>query len=332
MTKVVIGILLGGSFALLLLAFDLVFQRFSLKSFNVTIVGLFSGYLMGKALTLIFSAIVTISTLSTAMSSSTIEITKIALFLFGTYLGTVLTLRYAEEIHISLPFIKLSHTVHKKKDLLLDISLLSDGRIIDFSSSGLLDNQLVLPRFILKALNIQAESSDEMTKMRAKKTLENIKKLESISHLHLRYHETDFPEVQDLHQKMTRLAKLIDANIFSADTNRMNASSNDEVTFINIHNLSNSLKPLTPPGETITIKVQRYGKEPKQGVGYLDDGTMVVINNGGDYIGEVIETQVISIKQTSAGRIIFTNALVEEFNYNSDHTYHQQAIYEHQHD
>jgi len=331
--KVLTGICLGGTFTLVLIGFDTFFKRYNLRIFNTAIVGLFFGYLMGQALLLIFGAILQITALTMTVNPATIDIIKISMFLFGTYIGYVLTVRFAEEIHISIPFVRFNHSVQKKKDLILDLTALNDLRFIDFCSTGVLNNQLILPKFILKHLNSQLETGDETTKLRARKTLEIIKKLQTIPNLGLRSNETDFPETYEIQQKSLRLARVLDANILLSDGNRVGMPSTDDILFVNLHSLSQCLKPLSPPGENITIKVQRYGKEPKQGVGYLDDGTMVVINNGGDFIGEIIDTQVISVKQTSAGRIIFTNAVVEDLDLQpTNQTYDHQNIYEHQHE
>ncbi len=327
--KVLMGVCLSGIFSFLLIGFDTFFRKLTLKTFNIAILGLFLGYLMGKGLILVFDAFVQICALAVTVNTPAIQIVKSLLLLFGTYLGTILTLKSSEELHASIPFVRFSHSVHKKREFVLDESALSDIRILDLCSSGLLDTHVVLPRFLLKNLQKNFEGMDEMAKARAKKALDTIKKLESFSSLGMRIHDTDFPEIKDLHQKIAKLAKVLDASILSADPNKPYPSVGDGGSqVINLHTLSNMLKPVTPPGESISIKVQRYGKEPKQGVGYLDDGTMVVINNGGDYIGEVIETQVISVKQTSAGRIIFTNAVVEDMNFNPLH-YEHHAAYEH---
>lgn len=329
--KVLTGICLGGTFILLLIAVEGFFRRFTLKIFNTAALGLFFGYLMGQALVFILDAIIKISALSIALSDPSVDILKIGMFLFGTYLGYFLTVRFSEEIHMSIPFVKFNQTVQKKKDLIIDLSALNDPRFIDFCASGVLNNHLILPKFILKFLLSQLEIGDDIAKLRAKKALDLIRKIETMPGLGLRTSELDFPETTEMQQKTIRLARMLDANILLSDGNRTAPSSSEDIFFVNLQLLSQSLKPLTPPGENITIKVQRYGKEPKQGVGYLDDGTMVVINNGGDYIGEIIDTQVISVKQTSAGRIIFTNAMVDE-HLHAHHGFDHQNVYEHQHE
>ena len=306
------GIFLGSALGAILMGFDFLFRKFNLRSFNIAIVGLFIGYLMGEALVLIFNAILDISSASMTFRPQTIEVIKIALFLFGTYLGTIMTLKASDEFCLSIPFIRLASTSKKKKDLLLDFSALSDTRLIDLSSTGILDEQLIIPRFLIKELQAQIEIGDEPSKMKSKKSLEVVKKLEENPHLGLRFSETDFPESKDFQSKLIRLARLLDANLLSADISKIQTLVLDGIQIINLHTLSNALKPLTQTGEYLKIKIQRYGKEPRQGVGYLEDGTMIVVNGGGKHLGEIIDVQVLSVKHTSSGRMIFCNACDEE--------------------
>lgn len=314
------GLLSGIILSALLICFDLLFRRFNLRAFNTAIIGLFTGYLMGQALVLILNAILVISSASIHLNTETLEILKISLFFFGLYLGTLMTLRSADELYVTIPFVKFTPTTHKKKDLLLDSSVLSDARIIDLAGSGVVDNHLVIPRFLIKELYAQAELADEVTRLKAKRALEVAKKLELIQELELRYNDTDFPDIKDPMNKMIRLARLIDANILTADISRVQIATIEGVRIINIHSLSNALKPLMQAGEQIRIKIQRYGKEPRQGIGYLDDGTMVVVNGGGQFIGETIDAQVLSVKHTSSGRMIFCNAADEEGRYPSSYS------------
>ena len=311
-SNILIGVSMGIGLIILLIAFDLLFRRFNLRSFNIAVIGLFLGYLMGQALVLIFDAVIDISSISITLTPQTLEVIKIALFLFGVYLGTLMTLRSSDELYVSIPFVKFAPTAQKKKDILVDSSVLSDARIIDLCATGILDHHLVIPRFIIKELYAQVETGDEATKMKAKRCIETSKKLEATQGLGMRYNDTDFPEVKDSVSKLIRLARLVDANLLTADISRVQMASIEGVRIVNMHSLSNALKPLTQAGEFIKIKVQRYGKEPRQGVGYLEDGTMVVINGGGNFIGDVIDAQVLSVKHTSSGRMIFCNAIDEE--------------------
>jgi uncharacterized protein YacL len=313
--NIIKGVGLGALLSCLLISSEFLFRRFNLRAFNTAIVGIFVGYFMGQALDLVLDAVLIISSASIHISPELLEICKITLFLFGVYLGTLMTLRAADELYVTIPFIRFTPTAHKKKDLLLDFSILSDPRILDLASSGVVDNHLVIPRFIVKEFYAQAEGSDEHLRAKAKRALETVKKLEHTPSLELRYHDTDFPDIKDPMGKMLRLARLIDANLLTADISRVQISSIEGVRIINIQALATALKPLMQTGEHITIKVQRYGKEPRQGIGYLEDGTMVVINGGGQFIGETIEAQVLSVKHTSSGRIIFCNAADDDNRY-----------------
>lgn len=300
------GIIAGLLFAAFLIILDLFFRRFNLRSFNIAILGIFFGYLMGEALVLVLHAILAITS-SNHAHPAIIEIIEIAIFLFGIYLGLILTLRASDELYVSIPFVKFAPQRQLKKDLIIDSSALSDPRIIDLAVSGLFDHHLVIPRFVVKELYMQTESQDEQVKLKARRSLDTLKKLEEYPDLALRFNDTDFPEVKDNSTKILRLSRLIDGNIMTADISKVQTTTIEGVKVINIHTLSNALKPLTDTGEHISIKVQRHGKEPNQGIGYLEDGTMIVVNGGGDYIGQTIDVNVLSVKHTSSGRMIFCN-------------------------
>lgn len=302
------GLIIGFAFSLFLIMLDILFKKFNLRSFNISLLGIFFGYLMGEALVLILQAVLKISSVgSFALETPLTEIIEIAIFLFGIYLGLVLTLRASDELYVSIPFVKFTPLKQKKKDLIVDSSALADTRIIDLALSGLLDEHIIIPRFIVRELYAQNETHDENVKSKARRSLDSLKKLEEYTQLGVRYNDTDFPEVKEMQAKLIRLARLIDANIITADISRIETATIEGIKIINLHSLSNALKPLTQTGEIIHIKVQRLGKEPNQGVGYLEDGTMVVINGGGDYVGKTIDVNVLSVKHTSSGRMIFCN-------------------------
>lgn len=307
--NLIVGLISGLVVGFILISTDVVLKRFNLRSFNIAVLGIFFGYLMGQALMLVLSSALDITTL--AITPQAMTLIRTVVYLLSIYLAMVMTARASEELHVSIPFIKFKPTSLKKKDIVIDSSILMDSRIIDLATSGLLDNHLILPRFIMKELYAASESTDESAKARARRCLDVIKKLESIPTLDLRYADTDFPEIKEPMAKVIRLARLLDANVITADINRVQQASIEGIRVINIHMLSNALKPLTQTGEYINIKIQRYGKEARQGVGYLDDGTMVVVNGGAEYIGEIIKAQVLSVKHTSSGRMIFCNSTEE---------------------
>lgn len=301
-----VGLLGGCMLAGILFGVDRVFKHFNLRSFNICSLGLFFGYLMGQVILFSLSGI-----MGWEVNHSDFMPLRFAVFLISAYMGIIMTVQAAEEIRISIPFIEFKQMSHKKKDILVDLSILSDPRIIDLASTGLLDHHLIIPRFAVEELYAQAESGDEMIKARARRSLEMIKKLEGLPSLDLRYVDTNFPEIKDSMAKLIRLARFMDTHIITSDINRIQQSSIEGVRIINIHMLSNALKPITQTGESINIKIQRYGKEARQGVGYLEDGTMVVVNGGAEFIGETIKAYVLSVKHTASGRMIFCNAAEE---------------------
>lgn len=305
-----IGFLSGAIFGGAVVCLDIFFKRLNLRTFNTAILGLFIGYLMGSAVLLIFQSMLDIGTIK--IDAKTLFAIRSSVFLITCYLGLVMTARASNEFYASIPFIRLKTSNKIKKDILVDSSALADPRTYELAASGLLDQNLVIPRFLLKELNEQVDSNDEITRMKARRGLETHKKLESLPTLELRYAENNFTELHDLHAKLSRLARQLDASILTADHSRAQTGS-DDIRYINLHNLSNSLKPLAQNGESLYIKIQRFGKEPRQGVGYLEDGTMVVVNGGADYIGATIRAQVLSVKHTTSGRMIFCNAADSDF-------------------
>lgn len=304
-STLITGSLMGLVFAFALVALDLLFRRLNLKTFNTLTLGLLFGGLFGTALLFVLKSAFSAVGLSTTSPSA--QLISSCSLLFALYFGITLTMRYSEEFSVSLPFIRFKEKAAKKRDCVIDASILQDSRIIDLAGSGLLDHQLVLPRFVLKEIYALAEGTDESERMRAKRALETVKKLEAVSGLNLRYNDTDFNDLKEPMPKLVKLARMLDANLLTADISQIQISTVEGVRIINIHSLSNALKPLTQAGESISIKIQRFGKEPRQGVGYLTDGTMVVVNGGGEHIGDTVKAQVLSVKHTSSGRMVFCN-------------------------
>jgi len=298
-----VGAGIGLGIGLSLLLIERILQKLSLKNLNTLIIGLFVGYFFSQAVLLVISAVIPVT--------YHIPFLFVGIVLACTYVGMVVTAKAANEFNINIPFLRFKPEKNSKKDILADASALADARIIDLASSGILDHHLVIPRHIVKELHAQAESDDDPEKNRARRCLEVLRKLEAIPSLGLRYTDTSFPEIKDPMTRLIRIARFQEANILTADINRVQQAVIEGVQIINIHALSNALKPLMQAGESMTIKIQRYGKEPRQGVGYLEDGTMVVVNDGAKYFGKNIKTQVLSVKHTSSGRMIFCNASEE---------------------
>lgn len=284
-------------------------QPSALYTFNRTALGILFGSLMAGALNHTVSLVAEFGLF--APHSAFLSLTQVLILLTSLYAGIALTAQAAQQIALSIPFIHFTTQTEKKKALVLDLSILNDNRLLDLATSGLLDHELILPQFILAELQAALEGVDEHARIRARRSLDNLKKLEALPTLGLITVKTDFPEIRDVTTKCIRLARSMDAYILTAEMGRVQQSEIDGIRVINIHTLANLLKPLTPTGEHLSIKIQRYGKEARQGVAYLEDGTMVVVNGAADFIGETIRARVLSVKHTSSGRMIFCNVLDE---------------------
>lgn len=299
-----LGALGGLAFAGTLFLIEFLFKGLSIRHLNTVSLGLLFGYVLGSAILKIGNSVFPL-----LFSSEVVEIVSAIVFLFSCYIGLSLTVYSAEELQFCIPFIRFNAKEQKKRDVILDASLLSDPRLIDLSKSGLLDQQLLIPKFVLEDLRVHAESQDENLRKNALNSLDALKKLEAIPGFEFRLVGKDFPETKDPQVKLARLARDLNAYILTGDIHKIQQSEMEGLKVININLLSQALKPLAVAGEYIQIKIQRFGKEPRQGVGYLDDGTMVVVNGGADFIGKTIKVIVLSIKPTSSGRMIFCNTL-----------------------
>lgn len=281
----------------------------TLHTFNLSALGLFFGLVMTGVINQILSLAVPL--IPVAVPPALLSLTQLLVLLTSLYVGVTLTAQAAQQIALSIPFIHFTTQTEKKKVLIVDPSILNDNRLLDLATSGLLDHELILPQFILTELQTHLEGIDEHARVRARRSLDNLKKLEALPTLGLIVDKTDFSEIRDATTKCIRLARSLDGYILTAEMGRIQQSEVDGVRVINIHTLANLLKPLTPTGEHLSIKIQRYGKEARQGVAYLEDGTMVVVNGAADFIGETIRARVLSVKHTSSGRMIFCNVLDE---------------------
>jgi len=188
----------------------------------------------------------------------------------------------------------------------LDTSVIIDGRIADICRLGFLDGTLIIPRFVLAELQNIADSPDPLRRTRGRRGLDILNEIQKQVSIDVRISEVDYLEIREVDSKLVRLAKELKAKIVTNDFNLNKVAQFQGIEVLNINDLANALKPIVLPDETFVIKIIKEGKEPGQGVGYLDDGTMVVIENGGRLIGKEVTVTVTSVLQTSAGQMIFT--------------------------
>jgi uncharacterized protein YacL len=188
---------------------------------------------------------------------------------------------------------------------ILDTSVIIDGRIADICDTAFIGGTLVIPQFILKELQLVADSSDSMKRQRGRRGLEVLDHIQKSSQVSTIISEMDFPEVKDVDSKLVELAKQLDAKIITNDFNLNKVAQLQGLHVLNINELANALKPVVLPGETIKVFILKEGKEKDQGVAYLDDGTMVVVDNSRKMIGQNIDVTVTSVLQTTVGKMIF---------------------------
>ncbi len=196
---------------------------------------------------------------------------------------------------------KQSRRSHK----ILDTSVIIDGRIADIAETGFLDGVIVIPQFVLRELQLVADSADSMKRNRGRRGLDILQRIQKIATLQVQIVEDDFPAVREVDLKLIELAKVYEGKIVTNDFNLNKVAQLQGVAVLNINELANSLKPIVLPGEIMKVFILKEGKEYNQGVAYLDDGTMVVVDNARKMIGKNIDISVTSVLQTTAGKMIF---------------------------
>ena len=193
----------------------------------------------------------------------------------------------------------------KKSYKILDTSVIIDGRIADIAETGFLDGIIVIPQFVLRELQLVADSADSLKRNRGRRGLDILQRLQKVASVQIQIVEDDFPTVREVDLKLIELAKLYEGKIITNDFNLNKVAQLQGVEVLNINELANSLKPIVLPGETMKVFILKEGKEYNQGVAYLDDGTMVVVDNARKMIGKTIDISVTSVLQTTAGKMIF---------------------------
>ena len=232
-------------------------------------------------------------------------------FLTLPYLGLSVGLRFGTEGIVAVssegtPSSSSESKVTDNTDKLLDTSVIIDGRIADLCETGFIEGTLVVPQFILLELQHISDSSDGLKRARGRRGLDILNSIQKMNNIKVEIVEDDFPHVKEVDTKLVELAKKINAKILTNDLNLNKVAGLQGVIVLNINELCNALKPVVLPGETLRVFVLKEGKEAGQGIAYLDDGTMVVVDHAKRAIGKNVDVLVTSVLQTSAGRMIFT--------------------------
>jgi uncharacterized protein YacL len=283
--------------AILIVFLELGMRRFSIRNLSAAVFGLVFGFFMAWILTSVLRLI--------PMSIEMFASFQIVLILVFCYLGMVIAMRGKDEFNLIIPYVKFARQDKKDDIIILDTSVIIDGRIADILHTRFVEGRFVIPRFVLKELQQIADSQDALKRNRGRRGLDILNKIQKSPDFEVRIQEEDFPEVKEVDAKLVKLAKLLSGKIFTNDFNLNKIAEIQGVPVLNINELANTLRPVVLPGESMDVRITKEGKEYNQGIAYLDDGTMVVVDNSKHMIGQAAKVIVTSVLQTSAGRMIF---------------------------
>ncbi len=290
----VVGALIGSA----VVVFEMRLRQMSLKrligSAIGSVLGIFGAYL--------FSVVVR----NSIPPGSTQSFLQLMIMLLMAYVGLIVGANKGDLLNLSaLGGIFGGEKQGKKSYKILDTSVIIDGRIADIAETGFIDGVLVIPQFVLRELQLVADSADSLKRNRGRRGLDILQRIQKIATLQVQIVEDDFPAIREVDLKLIELAKQMDGKIVTNDFNLNKVAQLQGVDVLNINELANSLKPIVLPGEAMRVFILKEGKEYNQGVAYLDDGTMVVVDNARKMIGKTIDIAVTSVLQTTAGKMIF---------------------------
>ncbi len=305
-------ILIPSISALALVLVDMFWRRKRLHVLSGLFFGLLGGLLIGYVLSLVVDLVVkvVVPELSNqpAIDQTTIQFIKLLLGVASIFLCVTFVLQTKDDFRFVIPYVEFSKETKGARPLLLDTSAIIDGRIADISETKILESEVIVPRFVLAELQTIADSADKLKRNRGRRGLDILHRLQDTEYLAIRIMEAQVPTVAaavDVDAKLVALAQHLDGRIITNDYNLNKVAQLRGIDVININDLANAVKPIVLPGETMSVKILKPGEEAGQGVGYLEDGTMVVAEQARDHIGKQITITVTSVLQTSAGRMIF---------------------------
>jgi uncharacterized protein YacL len=294
-----LGCIIGFGFGSLLIALDEMLKGFSLRAFSATTFGLILGTVVAKLIdgSGLFDHV---------DSGATRWLIRLGLFLGFTYIGIVLAMRSnKEDFSLIIPYVRFTPRHEPVNLVLLDTSVIIDGRVADLLGAHLLEGILVVPRFVLRELQQLADSGDPIKRERGKRGLEMLKGIRENPNYQVKIHDGDFPEEIGVDAKLLRLAKNLGAKLYTNDSNLSRIADLQSIPCVNLRAVANALRVSLVPGEPLQLHIVKEGRDRGQGVAYLPDGTMVVVNGGQTHVGRNVEARVQSTLQTGGGTIVF---------------------------
>jgi len=290
--------LAGFLFAFAVILFELRLRKASLR----TLIGAATGSILG----ILGAYLTTLVLAHTSIPDSTRSFVSLGAYLVMAYTGLILGANKGDMLNLqAFGGLFGSERNARYTCKVLDTSVIIDGRVADIAEAQFLDGTLIIPQFVLRELQLVADSADPLKRQRGRRGLEVLQRIQKIAHLDIQIAEDDFQNAADVDMKLIELAKRYDAKIVTNDFNLNKVATLQGIEILNVNQLANALKPVVLPGETMRVFILREGKEYNQGVAYLDDGTMVVVDSARKMINKTIDITVTSVHQTTAGKMIF---------------------------
>ena len=294
LNSVLVGALLGFIFVF----FEMRLEKASLKK----LIGAAVGSILGILGALMISHLLNL----TSIEKSSISFLQVALLMLMAYVGLVLGANKGDLLNLAaLGGLFSGERSPRKNYKILDTSVIIDGRIADVCETGFIDGIMVIPQFVLRELQLVADSSESLKRNRGRRGLDILQRIQKMANVQVLIVEDDFPQIREVDMKLIELAKLYEGKIVTNDFNLNKVAQLQGLPVLNINELANALKPVVLPGEIMRVFILKEGKEYNQGVAYLDDGTMVVVDNAKKMISKTIDIAVTSVLQTTAGKMIF---------------------------
>jgi uncharacterized protein YacL len=292
------SLLLGFALGLFFIFFEVRLEKASLKR----LIGAAIGSILGILGALMISHLLSV----TAIKGTTVPFLQVTLLLLMAYVGLVVGANKGDLLNLSaLGGLFAAERQPRKNHKVLDTSVIIDGRIADVCETGFIDGTLIVPQFVLRELQLVADSSDPLKRNRGRRGLDILQRMQKMGNITVQIEEEDFPQLREVDMKLIELARAYEGKIVTNDFNLNKVAQLQGIPVLNINELANALKPVVLPGEIMRVFILKEGKEYNQGVAYLDDGTMVVVDNAKKMISKTIDIAVTSVLQTTAGKMIF---------------------------
>jgi uncharacterized protein YacL len=290
----------------LALTADLTTRRKQITTVSAVYFGLLLGLVLGALFSMALEPFLTYS--EQPQLKAFAQPLRFLITLLCIFLSVSTLLQTKDEFRFIIPYVEFSKQIKGTRPLVLDTSVIIDGRIADICDTGILDTKLIVPRFVLQELQHIADSPDKLKRKRGRRGLDMLKRMQVNPKIDLQVHEanlTELADVQKVDERLVVLAKVMGARVVTNDYNLNKIAQLQGVEVINLNEIANAVKSVALPGEILLVRLVKPGDQVGQGVGYLDDGTMVVVEQGRSVIGQEVGITVTSVLQTNAGRMIF---------------------------